>query len=171
MEKDVTSFIDDATNEKIDGKTFTGKLDDVAADIDGVMKLVYNYIEAQLNLGKLGYAELKLTDADVAIRLETNLINLPLQEIKRISKMISDEDKLPVNVYILMISPLVNASGLRIDEVSSADDYIGHVADYAKTMNEWVAQHIEAVKDHLAQEAEKEKETHKKAPAKRTAKK
>jgi hypothetical protein len=119
VEKDVTSFIDDATNEKIDGKTFTGKLDDVAADIDGVMKPVYNYIEAQLNLGKLGYAELKLTDADVAIRLETNLINLPLQEIKRISKMISDEDKLPVNVYILMISPLVNASGLRIDEVSS----------------------------------------------------
>lgn len=154
MEKDVASFIEDMTNEKIEGKTVSSKLATVAKDPAKAMQPVYDFVEEQLNLGKLGYGELTIDDADAVIRLETNLINLPLQEPTRISKMISDQDKLPVNVYLVISSPFVNQSGLRIDEVSSADDFIGHLADYSKTMNEWVAEKLAAVRENKAKKAE-----------------
>ncbi|EHO54241.1 hypothetical protein [Lentilactobacillus kisonensis] len=156
MQRDVADFIEDVTNEKIAGKSFTGKTAAIVKDPAKVMQPVYDFVEEQLNLGKLGYGELKVSDADAVIRLETNLINLPLQEPTRISKMISDQEQLPVNVYLVMTSPHVNQSGLRIDEVASADDFIGHVGDYAKTMNDWVAEKLAAVQENIAKQAETE---------------
>jgi hypothetical protein len=154
LEKDTVSFIDDLVNEKITGKTFTKKLADIIAEPDKSMQPVYDYVEEQLNLGKLGYGELKASDEDVSLRLETNLINLPFQDAKIISKMLQDEETLPVNVYLVIVSPLVNQSGLRIDEVASADDYVGNVANYLDMMNNWVSEHLAAVKENLEKQSE-----------------
>jgi hypothetical protein len=155
MQRDVASFIEDVTNEKIPGKSISQKLAAILADPGAAMQPVYAFVEEQLNLGKLGYGELKVSDVDATIRLETNLINLPLQEPARISKMISDQDELAVNVYLVITSPLVNQSGLRIDEVASAGDFIGHVDDYSKTMNDWVVEKLTAVQANLAETAKK----------------
>lgn len=95
------------------------------ADPAKVMQPVYDYVEEQLNLGKLAYGEVKASDEDVTLRLETNLINLPYEDAKVISKMMQDQDgTLPINVYLVISSPWVNKSSLRIDEVASADDYV-----------------------------------------------
>mgnify|MGYP000881325321 CR=1 FL=1 len=95
MNRDVTSFIEDVTNEKVEHKITTATLKDFIANPDDIMRPIYDFVEEQLNLGKLGYGEVRVDDADLSVRLETNLINLPLSEIKRIDKMISDEDELP----------------------------------------------------------------------------
>ncbi|AFS01203.1 hypothetical protein LBSG162_14260 [Lentilactobacillus buchneri subsp. silagei] len=154
MEKDAASFVDDLVNEKIEGKSFTKKLDDIMKDPAKVMQPVYDYVEGQLNLGKLAYGEVKASDEDVAIRLETNLINLPFQDAKVISKMMQDQETLPVNVYLVISSPWVNKSSLRIDEVASADDYVGNVANYLDQMNNWVAEHLDMVKENLEKQPE-----------------
>lgn len=154
LEKDAASFVDDLINEKIEGKSFTKKLDDIMKDPAKVMQPVYDYVEEQLNLGKLAYGEVKASDEDVAIRLETNLINLPFQDAKVISKMMQDQETLPVNVYLVISSPWVNKSSLRIDEVASADDYVGNVANYLDQMNNWVAEHLDMVKENLEKQPE-----------------
>ncbi|MCC6101474.1 hypothetical protein [Lentilactobacillus buchneri] len=154
LEKDAASFVDDLVNEKIEGKSFTKKLDDIMKDPAKVMQPVYDYVEGQLNLGKLAYGEVKASDEDVAIRLETNLINLPFQDAKVISKMMQDQETLPVNVYLVISSPWVNKSSLRIDEVASADDYVGNVANYLDQMNNWVAEHLDMVKENLEKQPE-----------------
>lgn len=154
LEKDAASFVDDLVNEKIEGKSFTKKLDDIMKDPAKVMQPVYDYVEEQLNLGKLAYGEVKASDEDVAIRLETNLINLPFQDAKVISKMMQDQETLPVNVYLVISSPWVNKSSLRIDEVASADDYVGNVANYLDRMNNWVAEHLDMVKENLEKQPE-----------------
>ena len=154
LEKDAASFVDDLVNEKIEGKSFTKKLDVIMKDPAKVMQPVYDYVEEQLNLGKLAYGEVKASDEDVAIRLETNLINLPFQDAKVISKMMQDQETLPVNVYLVISSPWVNKSSLRIDEVASADDYVGNVANYLDQMNNWVAEHLDMVKENLEKQPE-----------------
>lgn len=171
MNRDVTSFIEDVTNEKVEHKITTATLKDFIANPDDIMRPIYDFVEEQLNLGKLGYGEVRVDDADLSVRLETNLINLPLSEIKRIDKMISDEDELPLNVYLVMISPNVNVSGLRIDEVASADDFVGNLDTYLPMMNDWVADHLAAVQENMKTNAEKEAEESaaaKKAPAKKS---
>jgi hypothetical protein len=164
LNRDVTSFIEDVTNEKVEHKITTATLKDFIANPDDIMRPIYDFVEEQLNLGKLGYGEVRVDDADLSVRLETNLINLPLSEIKRIDKMISDEDELPLNVYLVMISPNVNVSGLRIDEVASADDFVGNLDTYLPMMNDWVADHLAAA----AKKAPAKKSTVKKAAPKRT---
>lgn len=171
MNRDVTSFIEDVTNEKVEHKITTATLKDFIANPDDIMRPIYDFVEEQLNLGKLGYGEVRVDEADLSVRLETNLINLPLSEIKRIDKMISDEDELPLNVYLVMISPNVNVSGLRIDEVASADDFVGNLDTYLPMMNDWVADHLAAVQENMKTNAEKEAEESaaaKKAPAKKS---
>jgi hypothetical protein len=171
LNRDVTSFIEDVTNEKVEHKITTATLKDFIANPDDIMRPIYDFVEEQLNLGKLGYGEVRVDDADLSVRLETNLINLPLSEIKRIDKMISDEDELPLNVYLVMISPNVNVSGLRIDEVASADDFVGNLDTYLPMMNDWVADHLAAVQENMKTNAEKEAEESaaaKKAPAKKS---
>ncbi len=69
-------------------------------------------------------------------------------------KMLQDEETLPVNVYLVIVSPLVNQSGLRIDEVASADDYVGNVANYLDMVNNWVSEHLAAVKENLEKQSE-----------------
>jgi hypothetical protein len=154
LEKDAASFVDDVVNEKIEGKSFSKKLSEIEADPAKVMQPVYDYVEEQLNLGKLAYGEVKASDEEVALRLETNLINLPFKDANIISKMMQDQGTLPVNVYIVIVSPWVNKSGLRIDEVASADDYIGNVSKYSDKMNNWVSEHLDMVKENLEKQPE-----------------
>lgn len=170
MNRDVTSFIADVTNEKVEHKTVNIKLADLVAKPDETMAPIYEFVEEQLNLGKLGYGEVQVDDADVNIRLETNLINLPLQDIKRIDKMISDEDTLPVNVYLVMSSPYVNVSSLRIDEVASADEFIEDMDHYLPMMNTWLADHLAAVQENMKTQAEKEADEKKEKAKKPAAK-
>ncbi len=158
MDRDVASFIDDLTNEKLEHKTVTATLADVLDDPASQLQPIYEFVEELVNTGKVGYGELRVDDADLVISLETNLINLPLQEVKRIDKMISDNETLPLNIYLVMSSPFVNASNLRIDQVATADEFIGHLDTYVPTMNSWVTDHLEDVQDNMKAKAAAEAE-------------
>ena len=99
------------------------------------------------------------------ITVETGIINLPFANVNKIPNFLEPDEIVPVRVYLIVASPFVNISGLRIDEAATAADYL---QDF-DTIN---AQMTASVQEKL--ELAKPKETVKEVPAnkqKTTAKK
>ena len=79
----------------------------------------------------------------VNVRLETNLINVPLIEASRLDPKLLDQTALyEVKVYMVIEGDQVNASGLRIDELTTADELMPAVDNYVEPFKNWVTEHI-----------------------------
>lgn len=104
------------------------------------------YVIEQLDTGHLGRYEMnvKMKKGDlVSLRLETNLINVPMAEAERLDgKLLDRELKYPVNIYMVMESEDVNKSGLRIDELANETDQTGSVTMLVTKAQQWVAEHL-----------------------------
>lgn len=62
----------------------------------------------------------KFADEQVTLRLETGIINLPAENITKVANFFDDSgETVPVNAYLVVKSPAINRSGLRIDKVAS----------------------------------------------------
>ncbi|GAY73678.1 hypothetical protein [Lentilactobacillus kosonis] len=142
MDAEVSTFVEEvkAGNILISDQT-TLKLADLVNVSDSQIKPIVDELINGLQSGNQAViSRIKLTDDDAVFRLESNLINLPLDEIDRINKMISDQDSLPVNVYLVVTSENVNRSGLRIDKVSSADELINDPDSYLNFITNWISE-------------------------------
>ena len=79
----------------------------------------------------------------VSFRLETNLINIPMDEAERLDvKLLDKEIEYPVNLYLVMESEDINKTGLRIDELANETDQSGKTTDLITKAQEWVAEHL-----------------------------
>lgn len=58
----------------------------------------------------------------VTFTLETNVINLPFSNYKKIANFVDNEALLPVNLYLETSSDYINVSKFRIDLLASADE-------------------------------------------------
>lgn len=107
------------------------------------------YMIEQLDTGHLGRYEMtvKMKKGDpVSLRLETNLINVPMAEAERLDvKLLDKELEYPVNLYMVMESEDVNKSGLRIDELANETDQGGSVTGLVTKAQEWVAEHLAVI--------------------------
>ena len=82
----------------------------------------------------------KTNGKPIEIRVETNLINVPMKDAKRLNPKLLEKDKAyPVKVYLVIEGEKINQSGLRIDEVddnlapaSWVEDQLTSAADYRK---------------------------------------
>ena len=153
LKRKVADFLTDLNNEKFEKKTFEAKISDLESNSGKTMMPVYEYVEEQINLGKLAIGEVKVEDVDAVIDLETNLINLPVAEPQRVSKMISDQDEMDLKVYLVISSPYGNQSGLRIDEAASADDCISDMKPQVDGMNECVEEKVNEFEHNLTEKA------------------
>lgn len=103
----------------------------------------------QLTAGQVGQyvINVKMKKGDpVSLRFESNLINVPLDEAERLDpKMLDQGPEYPVNLYMVIESPDVNKSGLRIDELANETDQAGSVKSLVEKAQEWVASHLAAV--------------------------
>lgn len=112
------------------------------------------YMIEQLDTGHLGRYEMavKVKKGDpVSVRLETNLINVPMAEAERLDvKLLDKELEYPVNLYMVMESEDVNKSGLRIDELANETDQSGSVTNLVAKAQEWVAEHLADVAEARA---------------------
>lgn len=110
------------------------------------LKTAIQYVLEQFNRGYLGQYVLNVKmkkGNPVVIRLEGNLINVPMAEAERLDgKLLDQEPEYPVNLYLVMESDDVNKSGLRIDELANDTDQGGSITTLVNRAQEWVAAHL-----------------------------
>ena len=104
------------------------------------------HVSSQLAAGYLAQfrwqVEMPVGDP-VNVRLETNLINVPLIEAPRLDpKLLDQTAPYEVKVYMVIEGDQVNASGLRIDELTTADELMPAVDNYVEPFKNWVTEHI-----------------------------
>lgn len=102
----------------------------------------------------------------ITFALETNIINLPLANYKKLINFFDEEEAQPVKVYFETASKYLNASHFRIDLFMDGDELVndpeGAADRLADTMREKIKQvkEGEAAAKEVAKEAKaKEKET------------
>ena len=95
-----------------------------AKDLDSALAPVFAAVSEAIAQGKLIQAQLTITSAEpTIIRLETGIVNLPFADAKKIINFLEPEEQVPLKLYLIVIAEHVNASGLRIDEVTTLDQY------------------------------------------------
>ncbi|MTV83162.1 hypothetical protein [Secundilactobacillus folii] len=160
MESVVKDFIEAVDAENFETQNFGGSLADI--EKNGAVKVLQPMVDMivkAVSENKLAQATLSLTDADIQVRLETSVVNLPLRYVNAMKKMLADDDTLKVSIYSVIESPDVNVSSLRIDKVASADDFVTHKADMATAIASWLQTQLQNVKENQAKKAAADEST------------
>lgn len=80
--------------------------------------------------------------------LESNIINLPFANYKKISNFCNDEDEYEVNIYFETISEYVNVSHFRIDILGSSDEIVADPEKYSELLVKAIEEKIEVIRNY-----------------------
>lgn len=104
----------------------------------------------------------------ISVRLECNLINIPMDEALRLDgKLLKADTAYPVNLYLVVESPDVNRTGLRID--SLVDNPGADANTLAEQAQVWVTEKLGMVMQNRQAAKEAAKKTTKGAKTTRKA--
>jgi len=109
-------------------------------------------------------------DEPVKVTLETGIVNLPLQYIKKVNQFFDEAAIVDVKLYLYVTSPWINRSGMRIDEIGTIETVAADSPAAWAKISELLDQDLLAVV--AGSEAPKvvpEEQPAKKAPAKKKA--
>ena len=140
----VADYLEQVTGDRV----ATEEVEKTAAQAQQktTLKTAIQYMLDQVDKGYLGQyvMNVKMQKGDpVNVRLEANLINVPMAEAERLlPKLLDQEPEYPVNLYLVMESDDVNKSGLRIDELANDTDQGGSITSLVNRAQEWVAEHL-----------------------------
>ncbi|MCX2456528.1 hypothetical protein [Lacticaseibacillus nasuensis] len=136
-----------------------------AKDLQAALQPAVAATVANLQAGKLSQATVTITSAEpTVIALETGVINLPFADAKKVTNFLDTTADAPLRVYLVITNPNVNASGLRIDEVATGDDFVANQAAQLVAITAAVSEKLATIEEtRLAP-----KPTVKTAPASRT---
>ena len=180
MERQIQGFMDAVENDEVHHFNATAKQADFYADPDAVLAPLAAFMREQITADQLAQATLTLSDAEVSVRLEMSVINLPMQDSKTIGKIMDVGQTAPINIYAVIETDAINVSGLRIDALAPATTYLEQAATADQSLHDWVLLQIDKLKtaaenaaqtDQLAATAKKaatKKATTKKTAAKKT---
>ena len=139
MQIKIQQFMDDVLDEKITAKVVKTALatmqqvDTVKMGLNFIAKTTSNNEIAQYNW------VVDMPEGEkVSIRIETSVINLPLEDTKTISKILNVEDESEMNVYLIAETPDMNKSGLRIDKVASVMAVQDDIEGVSHSASNWV---------------------------------
>ncbi|CUS25623.1 hypothetical protein FC70_GL000983 [Paucilactobacillus oligofermentans DSM 15707 = LMG 22743] len=146
MQIKIQQFMDDVLDEKITAKVVKTDLatmqqvDTVKMGLDFIAKTTSNNEIAQYNW------VVDMSEGEkVSIRIETSVINLPLEDTKTISKILNVEDEAEMNVYLIAETPDMNKSGLRIDKVASVMAVQDDIEGVSHSASNWVNDQLAAI--------------------------
>ena len=180
MERQIQGFMDAVENDEVHHFNATAKQADFYADPDAVLAPLAAFMREQITADQLAQATLTLSDAEVSVRLEMSVINLPMQDSKTLGKIMDVGQTAPINIYAVIETDAINVSGLRIDALAPATTYLEQAATADQSLHDWVLLQIDKLKtaaenaaqtDQLAATAKKaatKKATTKKTAAKKT---
>ncbi|MBS1005090.1 hypothetical protein JK163_01995 [Levilactobacillus brevis] len=143
MKREVQAFIDAVAEDDVQHFTAEATLADFYDKPDQTMAPLAAFIREQIGADKLAQAELKVTDAEMSVRLELSVINLPLQDTKTIGKIMETSEEADLNVYAVIESPDINVSGLRIDALAPATTYVEQAKVADESLHDWLNLQIE----------------------------
>ena len=104
--------------------------------------------------------------------LETNIINLPYSNYKRVANFFEEGKEYPLNVYFETRSEYVNVSGFRIDQLASEAEIEQDPAKIVDQLVEAIIEKLTTIREYKKPEKkEAEKKTATKKATKKTAKK
>lgn len=84
----------------------------------------------------------------VTFALESNIINLPFSNYKKISNFGIDQDEYEVNIYFETISEYVNVSGFRIDILGSVSEIESDPEKYITILAENIVEKLKVVRSY-----------------------
>ncbi|MBM7616481.1 hypothetical protein JOC36_000014 [Weissella uvarum] len=122
---------------------------------------LFDFVTKTLKQGDLVSAEIIISgDEPIHLRLESNLINLPLRYVNGISKIVINEPEKDVNLYMIVESPYVSHSKLRIDYAASVATYLDDFDSVATKIAAYFDEKINLINEQeQAQAAEAADET------------
>ena len=89
--------------------------------------------------------------------LESNIINLPFANYKKISNFCNNEDEYEVNIYFETISEYVNVSHFRIDILGSSDEIVADPEKYSALLVKAIEEKIEVIRNYQKPETKTKK--------------
>lgn len=84
----------------------------------------------------------------VTFALESNIINLPFANYKKISNFGNDDEDYEVNIYFETISEYVNVSGFRIDILGSVSEIEADPSKYSELLAENISEKLKVVRSY-----------------------
>ncbi|WP_461226005.1 hypothetical protein [Lacticaseibacillus suihuaensis] len=126
MEINVTAFQEAIENGNYQTTQFTATPEQVSRDgVEKALQPAFAALDAALDQGVLAQVDLVIESAEpTTVRLETGVINLPFADSRKVNNFLAEDATVPLRVNLIVISPYVNQSGLRIDIVAEADAYV-----------------------------------------------
>ena len=108
-------YIQDLETEKYSALT--------KAKVRAISKNLVKQVLAAMKNDSLAHVQLDITgQRPASFILETNVVNLPYANYKKISNFVSAEEQLPVKIYFEVSSEYINASKFWIEELADTDD-------------------------------------------------
>jgi len=135
MQRNVQTFIDEVTAEKLAQTTVKGAYEHLDAQVADWLDGFLDNVQAD----KLAQATLTTEhEPAISFRLETSVINLPLANLTEIGKVTVAEETMPINLYMIAESEAFR-SGLRIDELGSAETVLADRVAAKDLLTTWLA--------------------------------
>lgn len=178
MEMNVLNFVELIKEDKYQKQLTTMKRSEL--NKTKLKKFVHETlmdVAENLNSGYMSQHQLHLEGRrPLTVGVETGIVNLPYENVDKVTKIMTEEDNREVAVYMTASSDFLNKSGFRIDQLATADDFIANEESFEEPMIAWIETQIQLVKDYQVEEpkkAEPKKETKKtaKKSTKKTTKK
>lgn len=128
MQIKVKDFIEKIENQAYRHETILAdKEEGVLQNVDqAVFPLIDKMVDA-ISKNELAEMELVIGDGEdrISIMLETGIINLPFENIKRVDNFFDDlEAEVPVIVYFIAKGRLLNESDFKIMRISPASEFV-----------------------------------------------
>ena len=170
MERQIQGFMDAVENDEVHHFNATAKQADFYADPDAVLAPLAAFMREQITADQLAQATLTLSDAEVSVRLEMSVINLPMQDSKTIGKIMDVGQTAPITISAVIETDAINVSGLRIDALAPATTYLEQAATADQSLHDWVLLQIDKLKTAAENAAQTDQlATTAKQPAKKAA--
>jgi len=139
------------------------------------MASLYESIQTATEKNHLIQATLEVTYKEpVLVTLETGIINLPMENYKKVNNFLEIEEIVPVNLYLVISSQWVNVSGLRIDKMTDIESYLKDFTVKNAEINDAIYEKLDFIEAEMSKPKPIAKEVpaaKQKTPAKKTTKK
>lgn len=158
MEMTVEDYLAQLAGDRV--QVTTDQTDARGIQQEVTMKRGLTTLADQLAAGYLAQFEwqVKVPVGDpLSVRLETNLINVPMVDAPRLDGKLLDKDRAyPVQVYMVAEGEELNQSGLRIDQLMLATDLVDQPTAKLAELSSWVADQLLQLLDNRSAKAAEE---------------
>ncbi|RVU70921.1 MULTISPECIES: hypothetical protein [Lactobacillus] len=168
--------------EKIENQDYLQDLETVKyGDISKSKTKLKGYAEKMIKETVTGIKHNSLVQVQLAVAgqrpvtfaLETNIINLPYSNYKKVANFFDEGPEYPVNVYFETISDYINVSKFRIDELAKDSELVADPDKYVDLLTDAMVEKLKVVREYQKPEPKPaaKKTTTKTTKKKSTAKK